>query len=143
MRWRNVQVFGWKEFRPSWLVILLCLVIIAVIISASAWFSLENRQIVIPPEVQAIVGESSENETVFVEEVTVQDDDKEFYEVNTFFFSSVCVFQYRQLMDDLQDLKEHRFAMEQAGDSDKLAKAEMALVQTRADLRRVILDCSQ
>ncbi|MDO8556593.1 MAG: hypothetical protein Q7R96_05475 [Nanoarchaeota archaeon] len=145
MRWRNVQMFGWSELRPPFFLITIGLLVIAIVIIAGFWFSLEEKMVVIPPEVKAVIQEVAESDSVQNNNVTneVKEDDSEFYSVNTFFFSSECVFEYRRLMDDLDDLKSYRFNMDQAGNVAKVTQADEGLDVTRESLRRLITDCSR
>src|SRR3989344_9323034 len=97
MRWRNVQMFGWKSFRPPFSVVIIGLLVIIAVISAAYWMSLGTK-VPNPPAVQQIIqpvqAEAVENESV----MPAVEDDTEFYTVNTFFYSSDCVFEYRRLI---------------------------------------------
>ncbi len=142
MRWRNVQMFGWKELKPPLYWLLVGVISIAVIVSGMWWFS-NNEQIPISPEVQQVLQEGVPMMSVQenVSEAKSVEDDSEFYAVNTFFFSSDCVFQYRSFMDDLEDLQVYRATVEQAGNTIKVEQANKELSVVRANLRRLILDC--
>lgn len=148
MRWRNVQVFGWRAFRPKLLSMFL-MIIMVMLAGAVWWYFSTDHEIIIAPEVQRII-EPVEflpvvNVSVEKETFTEEDEDADFYKVNTYFFSSSCLFDYNKNMDDLSDLKNQRARLVDNENVDKesqLARVDRLLGLLRAELRDLILQCS-
>ncbi len=142
MRWKNVKIFGLKELVPSPLVLIILFMVIVIIILFAIWMQYD-QPVNIPGEVQEVFEESplqepEENVTSIINE---EEEDAKFYSVNTYFFSSDCVFRYNSLIDDLEDLKAQR--LNQGSSSEKLQQIESYLSRVRQELRIIIMDCTR
>ncbi len=106
-------MFGWKEIKPTIITIILALVVL-IIIATGILFSREPEKEAGLDLAQPVIDNVGQAEMIVEEENETGDtfqpelpEDKDIYEVNTFFFSPDCVFKYDKGMDDVNDLKSY------------------------------------
>jgi len=142
-----VQIFGWHGLRVSFWFILIG-IIVALLVSAIIIYSKMDTEIVVPPDVKKVIEPfeslptTEENNTISEE---VVDDDAALYKVNTYFFSSACLFQYNKNIDDINDLKTQRNnvdAESPANRDEQLARIEELLSALREETADIIVRCS-
>src|SRR3989338_7631795 len=139
MRWKNVRIFGLKELMPSPLALTVISLVMAIIILFLIWTKYDNP-VDIPAEIQEVfheeipAQEQEENNTPVVNE---EEADAKFYSVNTYFFSSDCVFRYNSLIDDLEDLKSQRLRIREEFQAAQSSSVQEKLQQIEVYLANI------